>query len=430
VQFDRRTALWIWAAGLSAYVVAVFHRFSLGVAGVQAVERFGLSAAGLGLFSVVQLAVYCSIQVPVGLLVDRFGYRRLLVVGAVLMAAGQCVFAFAGDLPSALAARVLLGFGDGLTFISMVRLVAAWFPARRNPLLLQLTGLAGQLGAIASTVPLIYVLSHAGWRATFLGVAGLGLVVATVVATAVRERPVHAAVAAAPAQSLAEVVRGLRETWAEPGTRLGLWTHFVTQFPSMAFGLLWGYPFLVTAQGLSPQAAGLLLTVLTMSFMCFGPVLGHLVSRFPLRRSRMVIGIVVATAIAWTAVLAWPGRAPFWLLLTLVVVMGANLPGSMIGFDFARTFNTPRRLGSASGIVNMGGFLASLSTVLLIGFVLSLFSEPGSANYPPEAFTWAFAVQYPIWALGLTQVLRHRRRARRAYGGAPERAAVPSMAAA
>lgn len=416
-----RMAYWIWAAGLAAYVVAVFHRFSLGVAGVEAVERFGLSATGLGLFSVVQLGVYCVVQIPVGVLVDRFGYKRLLVIGAVVMAAGQFAFAFADDLPSALAARILLGFGDGLTFISMLRLVAAWFPPRRNPLLVQVTGLIGQLGAIASTVPLIYVLGHTGWETTFLGAAALGLLVAILAWIAVRERPA-AAGPTVPAEqpTLGEVARTLRTTWAEPGTRLGLWTHFATQFPSIAFGLLWGYPFLVGAEGLSPASAGLLLTILTVSFMCCGPVVGQFVGRYPLRRSRMVLAVVGSSAIVWTAVLAWPGPAPFWLLLTLVVVMGANQPGSMIGFDYARTFNPSSRLGGAAGIVNMGGYVASLTAILLIGLVLSLFSAPGSSTYSPEAFNWAFAVQYPIWALGVVQVLRHRRKARRAYDGAPE----------
>jgi len=109
---------------MSAYVVAVFHRFSLAVASDDAVGRFGISAAGLGAFSVLQLAVYCVIQVPVGVVVDRFGFRRPLVAGALLMSAGQAIFATAHPLWLALAARLLLGLGDGLTFVSMTRLVA------------------------------------------------------------------------------------------------------------------------------------------------------------------------------------------------------------------------------------------------------------------------------------------------------------------
>src|SRR5205823_4536999 len=98
--------------------------------------------------------------------------------------------------------------------------------------------------------------------------------------------------------------------WREPGTRLGLWTHFVTQFSGTVFALLWGYPFLVVGERRSPAEAAALLTLLVLVSMIVGPVLGHLAARWPYRRSIPVLAIVAATAGAWTVVLAWPGRAP------------------------------------------------------------------------------------------------------------------------
>jgi hypothetical protein len=120
----------------------------------------------------------------------------------------------------------------------------------------------------------------------------------------------------------------------------------------------------------------------------------------------------------WTAVLAWPGRAPVWLLVVLVIVLGVNQPGSMIGFDHARSFNPVARIGTATGIVNVGGHLASLTGILLIGLVLALPVAGGAGDgYDPAAFRWAFLVQYPLWMLGVVQIIRYRRQARRAYGG-------------
>ncbi|MFD0890329.1 MFS transporter, partial [Streptosporangium algeriense] len=196
--------------------------------------------------------------------------------------------------------------------------------------------------------------------------------------------------------------------WAEPGTRLGMWTHAATQCSAAAFLLLWGYPFLVQGQGLSPATAGVLLSVLTLCGMVCGPLLGYLAGRFPFHRSRMVFVVVGSTAAAWTAVLAWPGRAPLWLLVVLVVVLASNGPGSMIGFDYARTFNPAARIGAATGIVNGGGFVASMSLIALVGIVLDL-----SGQTTLESFRWAMAVQYPIWALAALQVLRYRRKTRR-----------------
>jgi hypothetical protein len=125
-----------------------------------------------------------------------------------------------------------------------------------------------------------------------------------------------------------------------------------------------------------------------------------------------VLGIVVANAAAWTAVLLLPGRAPGWLLVLLVLSMALSGPGSMIGFDFARTFNPPNRLGTATGIVNVGGFLASLLTILAIGLVLDARSG-GTSTYDLDDFRVAMCVQYVMWAIGLAGILRSRRLARR-----------------
>jgi MFS family permease len=410
------SAAWaVWAGGLVVYLVGVFQRFSLSVAGVEALDRLGITAVGLSVLAVAQLAMYAATQVPVGMLADRFGYRRLLVAGGLLMAAGQTSLAVAHSLPPAVAGRLLVGLGDGLMFICMVRIVGSWFPPRRNPLMIQVTGMVGQLGAIASAVPMVFLLRTGGWSTSFLIAATAGLMSAAAALVVLRDppnRPVQ------PPSSVRALGRSLSRTWSEPGTRLGMWTHFATQFPAMAFALLWGFPFLVVAQRLDAATAGALLTLLTLSFICCGPVLGHLVGRFPLARSWMALSVVGATAAVWTAVLLWPGPAPLWLLVILVAVLGLNQPGSMIGFDHARSFNPNSRLGTATGIVNVGGHVASLACILLIGLMLAVFPHPGS-TYDATALRWAFVVQYPLWALGVVQIVRYRRKARRAYGGRP-----------
>ncbi|MEU4644818.1 MFS transporter [Micromonospora sp. NPDC023814] len=420
----RRAAALVWGVAVSAYVAAVFHRSSLGVTGVDAAHRFEINSSVLATFSVAQLAVYALMQVPVGVLLDRFGSRRLLIAGGALMVAGQACFALATDVRLAVAARVLVGLGDAMTFISVLRIVAFWFPGRRNPMMTQLTGTLGQLGAILGAVPLVALLHRAGWTPAFLAVAAVGATVLLMIVVAVRDTP-HGETTPGPAPDLAAVRRKLRAAWAEPGTRLGLWTHFVTQFSGSVFALLWGYPFLVQGQGLSPTAAASLLTLMTVAMFLTGPVIAHLCARHPFHRSVLVFVITGATAAVWAVVLAWPGRAPGWLLVTLVLVLAVNGPGSMIGFDYARTANPVNRIGSASGVVNVGGFLASIVLVLAVGVVLDLATPAGRAAPDLAAFRWAFAVQYALWALGAVQVLRYRNAARREAAARARTPATP-----
>jgi hypothetical protein len=124
----------------------------------------------------------------------------------------------------------------------------------------------------------------------------------------------------------------------------------------------------------------------------------------------VIVGTIVAT---WTVVLAWPGHAPSWLLVLLVLVVGVGGPASMVGFDVGRTANPVERLASSTGIINVGGFLASLLLVVAIGLVLDWRTPAGSADYTPEAFRWAMSTQYVVWAVGLTQLMRYRVLARR-----------------
>jgi MFS family permease len=406
-----RRATIVWSVAVAAYVVAVLHRTSFGVSGIAAAERFHVSAGVLAGFTTLQLLMYAGLQVPVGVALDRFGSRRLIVAGALVMASGQLILALTTSVGLAYLGRALVGMGDAATFISVLRLVPAWFPARRVPVLTQLTGLIGQLGQVLSAVPLVALLHGPGWTSAFVSVAALGVLVAVLVLLVVRDAPAGAARPEA-VSDLRRVAHDLRSAWRHPGTRLGLWTHFTSQFPGTVFALMWGYPFLLAGEGLGTGVAGALFTLFVLSGVAAGPVLGVLVERHPLRRSWLVLGIVAVNVGAWTAVLAWPGRAPLWLITVLVLALASGGPGSMIGFDFARTFNPPNRLGTATGIVNVGGFVASLVTIQVVGLVLDA-RTGGSTTYGLDDFRLALSVQYVFWAVGVLGIVRSRRLVRR-----------------
>ncbi|MFE4519931.1 nitrate/nitrite transporter [Kitasatospora sp. NPDC056783] len=406
-------AAWLaWSIGVSVYILAVIHRTSLGVAGLDAAERFGIGASALSTFSILQVLVYAAMQVPVGLLVDRFGPRRVLLLGVLLLSTGQLAFAFSSSFGPALASRAVLGCGDAMTFISVLRIAARWFPAARNPFVAQLTGLAGMGGNLVTTVVLAQALHSEGWTPTFAAIALLGVAVFALVALFLRDTPPQEAAAAAEAlPGRPRVGRQVLACWREPGTRLGLWIHFTTQFPGNAFGLLWGMPYLVEAQGMSRAGAGGLLTLLVLANMTCGFVFGRLLSASERARMPIVLTVVAATALGWALVLAWPGgHPPTWLLIGIILVMGSNGPASLVGLDYARARNPVERLGTASGIVNMGGFIGTMIALLGIGVLLDALSPSGAGTYSATAFRWAFCWQYVPLAVGTAMILRLRRK--------------------
>ncbi|MBA4607684.1 MFS transporter [Aeromicrobium sp. Marseille-Q0843] len=393
-----RGAWTVWIVGLAAYLLAVFHRSSLAVAGLVAGERFDISAAQLSTFVMLQLLVYAGMQIPVGLAVDRFGPRAVMLAGAAVLTLSQAGFAFAESYATALTARFFVGMGDAMTFVCLLRLVNAWFSPGRIPQITLLTGPIGQLGGIIAAVPMTWAFSNLGWTKAYLVAAGLGLIVTIAVLLLVRDEP-HARSVRGPALSWTRIRTSLAASWEHPGTRLGFWMHFVTQFSSTVLGLLWGYPFFVRGEHTSEAFAGTLLTLMVVAVMFAGPVLGRLIGNHPWHRSTIVLTIVSAIVVAWTAVLAWPGDAPGWLLVVLVIAVGVGGPASMIGFDLVRTSNPIDRLSTATGIVNQAGFLASLITVIAIGVIL---------DATGQNFKAAMSFQYVLWALGLAQVWRYR----------------------
>lgn len=400
-----RRAVAMWSIGVSVYFVAVIFRTSLGVAGLDAVERFHVGASALSTFSILQLLVYAGMQIPVGLLVDRLGTKKVLSLGAVLFTLGQLGFAFSPSYGMALASRALLGCGDALTFISVLRLGTRWFPVRRGPLVAQLAGLVGMAGNLVSTLVIARLLHGIGWTAAFAGSALAGAVVLVLTLIFLKDHPEGHEPAPSAHQGAVYVRRQIAAAWREPGTRLGMWVHFTTQFPAMVFLLLWGLPFLVQAQGLSRATAGELLTLVVLSNMVIGLVYGQVVARHHAARLPLALGTVAATALMWAVTLAYPAEhAPMWLLAVLCVVLGACGPASMLGFDFARPANPPERQGTASGITNMGGFVASMTTLFAVGVLLDATGDD---------YTVAFSAVFVLQALGVSQILRLRGRAAR-----------------
>lgn len=421
----------IWGVGVAAYVLAVTNRTSLAGVGVDAAARFDADASTLAMFAVLQLGVYGFMQIPVGVWLDRWGARPIITIGMILMAVGQLVMALSPNVGVAIAARMLLGAGDAAVFPSVLRLIATWFPAQRGPLMVQLTGIVGQTGQLLALIPLAALLHATSWSIAFGSVAGLCVLFAILVALAVRNHPpgVSEDVTVNTDTGAIRVVTssidarvGIRAAWSHPGTRLAFWSHFTTPFAGTAFMLLWGIPFLTAGEGLSQATAAAITTVYIVVGMALGPVMGGLSARIPHRRSRaLVLPTVAVQLVAWLAVIAWPGPAPLWMLIVLAIALATGGPASMIAFDHARTHNPSHRLSTATGITNVGGFLAGLIAIFLIGAALDLQGAGTPATYTLDAFRIAFLTQVPLWLVGAFFIVLERRRTRIHIGWDPPR---------
>ncbi|GAA1732284.1 MFS transporter [Brachybacterium phenoliresistens] len=406
----------IWAVGVLAYLSAVAARASFGVVSVEASVRFGVEGTVLGLFGVVQLGTYAAAQIPAGLLLDRWGPRTMMVLGALTMGSGQLLMAVADGVPLALLARLLTGAGDAATLVSILRLTAVWFPSRQVPLFTQLATMVGQLGQAVAAVPFLGIVIGVGWPAGFLSLGALLLVSGLLALAVVRDGPAagaegadargaaeedgaggaiaaadhppgelgideelealragHDGEAVAPAPRPAPSATAiLREVVTSRGVWSGLFLHCLTLAGVNSFLYLWGVPFLQNGHGLDHSAVSVLLTVNVLVMVVVGPCIGFVTGLVP--QHRPLLGLIAGgiVALVWAGSLAVP--TPYGMLgfLPLVIGLAFGSATCSVGFDLARTSVHRSAIGTASGFVNIGGFGGALLCVLIVGVVLDL----------------------------------------------------------
>jgi MFS family permease len=367
--------IWGFAAGL--YFVAVFHRMVLGVAALEAERRYHVGAGALSAFTAVQLGVYLAMQVPVGLAADRIGPRRSLAAGMGAIAVGEAVFALSGTLGAGLAGRALIGLGDAFVFINVLRVAHTWFEPSRAALLTALTSLLGALGQLLTTVPAHLALDGLGWTATFAGAAAVTAALALAALGVVRDAPGAVSEAEPAASSHDAIASTLRAAWSRRRTRLGFWAHFGLMTPFVTMTALWGYPWLVEAQGVPKQTAASWLAVSVLALAASAPVVGRLGGRGPYMQVRMA-------------------------LVTGSLLSGVGSAVSVVAFMLARAGNPAHVAGSATGLVNCGGFFAGSAAILATGVLL------GGDARTAVAFQHALLPMLGLSALSLVQVARLR----------------------
>ncbi|WP_141366747.1 MFS transporter [Glutamicibacter uratoxydans] len=411
-QLNSAKSWMVYGFAVLAYISAIAQRTSFGVAGLEATERFNASAQILATFSVVQLVVYAGAQVPVGLALDKLGPKILITTGAVLMTLGQAFLAISTNVPMGLVGRVMVGMGDAMVFVSVLKLLPLWFSGSRIPILTQLTGTFGQLGQLISIFPFHMMLIGIGWTPAFSMLSALAFATLVTTVAFVRNGPRWTGAQPPAAHQGSRLAAAIKQ----PGTRLGFWTHFTTAFMANVFMMSWGYPFLVQGQGIDSATASSLMTVFVVVAVLVGPLLGALTSRYPQRRSTFALAIIAWILVMWIIVLLWPGHSPMWLLIVLMIAIAAGGPASVISFDFARTFNPPHLMGTATGVVNTGGFIGAFVTIYVIGFIMDLQYKAGGSTgelYNLPAFRIALSFQFLMAALGVTFMLIERGKARR-----------------
>ncbi|MDC7785630.1 MFS transporter [Rhodoplanes sp. TEM] len=379
----------------ATYVVSQFLRNGIAVLAPTLSAELGLSASDLALVSSVFFFVFVAMQIPLGVAIDRFGPKRIMLVFAVLVVGSTLLFAAATDAAEVFAARALMGIGTSCYLMAPLAYYARSFPPERFATLAGLQLGVGTLGSLLATAPLALAAAAVGWRTAFAATAVLMGLVGLLVAVLMRE---PAAEPEARHETLAEGLRGVAEAWRQPDAPR-LFVMNLTAYASYALVVgLWGGPYLTHAYGHDLTARGALLFVPALTQAAGMIVWGAADRVFGGYRIPTLLG-ATATALL-LLLLAVAGTLPpagLWAWLAAFGFCSAFLP---VVIAHGRALFPRRLVGRGMTLMNMGTMGGGFLSQLLGGLLINQFAAPGGV-YPVDAYRAVFFAQFVFCVLGM-----------------------------
>jgi MFS family permease len=315
-----------WAAVAIAYAIAFLQRVSPQSITHGFMLDFNTDVAGVAMLASSYFWGYTLMQIPAGLLVDRFGVKRVVLASMVASSLGSAAFALAPNLLDVFAARLIVACGDALVFTALLKLVAQSFADERFGMMSGISQVSGYVGGVIATTPLAAAVSGFGWRACFLFIACVGLVNLAFAKVALKPDPVsHSnktlkSVITAAQQSLAHVAN-----W---GCAMTFASHFAVV---TTLSGVWGIPMVAHFFHISPTAAGTPLLAFMIGNALGSIFLGHAADRAADKLDRALIGICVLRMLLIAMLLPAVARTFGFIYVTVVftalgLVAGGTVP--------------------------------------------------------------------------------------------------------
>ena len=386
-----KVALGVWGLGAGLYLIGFFQRVAPAVITQELMAEFALSAVALGNLSALYFYAYVAIQIPTGVLVDHLGPRRVLTAGGLLAATGTLLFALAPAYALVGTGRLLVGAGVGVAFVSMLKLATHWVQPSRFALISGLALACGSIGGVSAGVPLRMAVDALGWRPVMLAAGVLTALLSAATWLLVRDDPrargYRSFSTLAPgAPSRHSMLGGIAAVFRYRN----VWLNFIgcgaITGPMLAFGGLWGVPFLVSQYGMTTAQAAFVTSVMLVAWAVGSPLAGALSDRLHRRKLPILVGGSIA-AVLW-AVLIYVPRLPYAAVLAVMAGLGLASGVVVIGFAFCKESAPPPLAGTASGVANMGNMLGGMAMQPLIGWLLDR-GWDGAMAGPVRAYSFS-----------------------------------------
>lgn len=393
-----------WSILVIAFITVFFHRLSVGSVADELTLEIPMNSVTLGNLTAMNYYAYALMQIPVGILVDRIGVRKINFCGLLITAAGSILFGLAHTLEAAYLSRFLVGIGSSVIIVSIFKIQATWFPLSRFSTLSGLTSFFGNFGSLMALYPLTFLSLTFGWRNVFYWMAGVSLFLALLVLWGVRDAKAESI----PSQD--RVVRASQESAAtyldqdcpqnqNPDTVV-FWTFlkeslscvlknpktwpnvlilFAFTGSSTTLLGLWGIPLITQIYGLDKSVAAGYVTFATFGFIIGAPLVSLWVRLLKGIRPVLLAGTGL-NLILWITITVFAGgRPPVQLWPIIFFLFGLLIMTHILAFSNVTAVNPLKYSGSATAVTNMAEFIGSSIASLTIGLILDQVGNASAA---------------------------------------------------
>lgn len=359
---------------------------------------YHINAAALGNLNAFYYYIYFIMQIPVGMLMDHYGPRRLLTIAGLSCSIGTFLFACSHYLLLAALGRFMVGFGGAFAFVGALQLATIWLPPQKFAMISGMTMASGMLGGMISDIALTSLVDHDGWRLTLFIVAAFGVLLTMAIFTLLRDGKDKATIKKSGktgASIIKESFGGLYNVAKRPQMWLVGLVGCLLYMPTSVYAELWGIPYLKSAYHMSSMAAGGVISMIFLGWAVGGPVMGLISDRLHQRRLLLTIGSAI-TAILLSVVLYVPD-VPHSLVGPILFIFGFFSSVQVLVFAVARDVNCKNFVGTAIAFTNMLVMVGGVLFQPLVGVFLDLFwggkiSTSGVHLYTMIDYQYALAV--------------------------------------
>lgn len=367
MQHSKLSAYLIFFLSASFYLYEFILQVAPSVMADPMMKTFHVTAEGFGVISAFYFYAYAPMQLPAGLLFDRYGPRKLMTAALLLCAAGSFFFASTESVLTASLGRFLIGIGSAFSFIGVLVLVSRWFPPHHFAILAGIAQLMSSVGAMFGEVPLAAMINQVGWRQASFILSAVGVMLAVLLWSFIRDYP-HQPTQALPTRRFMDEWRRLVEvcrqsyTWLTGAYAFSVWT------PIAVFAALWGVPYLQEKYHISVVMASGLCSMIWLGIGIGSPLFGWLSDRCYSRR--LALSVSALFGLLSTCLLLYVPGIPMSWMYAVLFALGMGAGGQTVSFAVVKDNNAAHLVGTASGFNNLSVLIGGAIFQPLVGVIL------------------------------------------------------------